>query len=157
MPRHAPLSAADRDSLLSLPETKDELIRYYTFSEADISIIQQHRGSANRLGFAVQLCYLRFPGIVLGVDEMPFPPLLRMVASQLQEPEENWIEYGGREQTRREHLVELQMLFGFKVFTLDHYREEVKMLTELALQTDKGWCWRALWSRTSGGKALFFR
>ena len=49
----------------------------------DLSIIRQRRGPANRLGFAVQLCYLRFPGVILGVDEPPFPPLLKLVADQL--------------------------------------------------------------------------
>ncbi|MBD3703890.1 hypothetical protein IE985_30325 [Klebsiella pneumoniae] len=33
MPRRSILSAAER-SLLALPDTKDELIRHYTFSEA---------------------------------------------------------------------------------------------------------------------------
>ena len=67
MPRRSILSAAERESLLALPDTKDELIRHYTFSETDLSIIRQRRGPANRLGFAVQLCYLRFPGVILGV------------------------------------------------------------------------------------------
>ena len=53
-------------------------------------------------------------------------------------PEESWNEYGQREQTRREHLVELQTVFGFKPFTMSHYRQAVHTLTELALQTDKG-------------------
>jgi TnpA family transposase len=114
------------------------LIRHYTFNESDLSVIHQHRGSANRLGFAVQLCYLRFPGIVLGVDEPPFPPLLRIVAKQLKVPVESWDEYGQREQTRREHLAELQAVFGFKAFTVSHYRQAVHTMTELALQTDKG-------------------
>ena len=57
MPRRSILSAAERESLLALPDTKDELIRHYTFSETDLSIIRQRRGPANRLGFAVQLCY----------------------------------------------------------------------------------------------------
>ena len=83
MPRRSILSAAERESLLALPDTKDELIRHYTFSETDLSIIRQRRGPANRLGFAVQLCYLRFPGVILGVDEPPFPPLLKLVADQL--------------------------------------------------------------------------
>ena len=138
MPRRSILSVAERDSLLALPATQDELIRHYTLSETDLLIIGQHRGAANRLGFAVQLCYLRFPGIVLGVDEPPFAPLLRMVAAQLKVPVENWDEYGQREQTRREHLVELQTLFGFKSFTMSDYKREVHTLTELALQTDKG-------------------
>ena len=59
------------------------MIRHYTFSEADLSIIRQRRGQANRLGFAVQLSYLRFPGIILGVDEPPFPPLLKLIADKL--------------------------------------------------------------------------
>ncbi|EOD60611.1 transposase Tn3 family protein, partial [Citrobacter freundii GTC 09629] len=105
MPRRSILSAAERESLLALPDTKDELIRHYTFSESDLSIIRQRRGPANRLGFAVQLCYLRFPGVILGADEPPFPPLLRLVANQLKVGIESWDEYGQREQTRREHLV----------------------------------------------------
>ena len=138
MPRRSILSAAERDSLLALPDAKDELIQHYTFNETDLSIIRQRRGPANRLGFAVQLCYLRFPGIVLGVDEPPLPPLLRLVAAQLMVPVESWDEYGQRDQTRREHLVELQTVFGFKPFTMGHYRQAVHTLTELALQTDKG-------------------
>jgi len=138
MPRRSILSAAECESLLALPDTKDELIRHYTFSESDLSIIRQRRGSANRLGFAVQLCYLRFPGIVLGIDEQPFPPLLKLVADQLKVSIESWDEYGLREQTRREHLVELQTLFGFQPFTMSHYRQAVHTMTELAMQTDKG-------------------
>lgn len=138
MPRRSILSATERESLLALPDAKDELIRHYTFNETDLSVIRQRRGAANRLGFAVQLCYLRFHGTFLGVDEPPFPPLLRMVAAQLKMPVESWSEYGQREQTRREHLVELQTVFGFKPFTMSHYRQAVHTLTELALQTDKG-------------------
>lgn len=69
MPRRSILSAAERENLLALPDAKDDLIRYYTFSETDLSLIRQRRGPANRLGFAVQLCYLRFPGSILGVDQ----------------------------------------------------------------------------------------
>lgn len=138
MPRRSILSAVERESLLALPDTKDELIRHYTFSESDLSIIRQRRGPANRLGFAVQLCYLRFPGIILGVDELPFPPLLKLVADQLKVSVEIWNDYGKRDQTRREHMVELQTVFGFQQFTTSHYRQAVHTLTEVAMQTDKG-------------------
>ena len=138
MPRQLILSAAERASLIAPPDTTNELIRRYTLTDADLAVISQHRGAANRLGFAVQLCYLRFPGIVLGVDEPPFPPLLRLVAKQLKVSAEIWADYGQREQTRREHLVELQKVFGFKTLTTSHYQQSVHTLTELALQTDKG-------------------
>jgi TnpA family transposase len=139
MPRRSILSAAERESLLALPDTKDELIRHYTFNESDLAIIRQRRGPANRLGFAVLLCYMRHPGIILGVDAPPFPPLLKLVADQLRGCIESWDEYGQRAQTRREHLVELQTTFGFRPFTtLSHYRAAVHSLAELAWQTDKG-------------------
>jgi hypothetical protein len=138
MPRRSILSAAERESLLALPATNDELIRHYTFSESDLPIINQRRGAANRLGFAVQLCYLRFPAIILGIHHPPFPSLLKLVADQLKVAAERWIEYGQREQMRRNHLVELQTAFGFQVFAIGHDQQAVRTLTELAMQTDKG-------------------
>ncbi len=53
MPRRSILSAAERERLLALPDTKDELIRNYTLNESDLAIIRQRRGPANRLGFAM--------------------------------------------------------------------------------------------------------
>lgn len=138
MPRRSTLSAAEREHLLALPETSEEFIRHYTFSEADLSFIHQHRGAANRLGFAVQLCYLRFPGVVLSLDQLPAPSLLAFVAAQLKLSAPEWAVYGRREQTRREHLLELQAAFGFQTFALHHYRAAVPWLAEVALQTDKG-------------------
>ena len=46
--------------------------------------------------------------------------------------------YGQRDQTRREHLAELQSLFGFQAFGVRHYRAAVQGLDDLARQTDKG-------------------
>ncbi|HXZ46156.1 MAG TPA: Tn3 family transposase [Pseudolabrys sp.] len=138
MPRRSILTASERDSLLALPAARDELIRHYTFSESDLALIRQHRGDANRLGFAVQLAYMRYPGIVPGPDEVLFPPLLKRVASQLNVPVDAWNGYGQRGQTRREHAAELQAIFGFKPFTLRQYRQAVHNIDDLACQTDKG-------------------
>jgi TnpA family transposase len=52
-------------SLLAFPIEKSEPIRFYTFSEQDMSVMKQSRGDANRLGFAVTLCTLRYPGQAL--------------------------------------------------------------------------------------------
>jgi TnpA family transposase len=108
MSRRTVLSSSERESLFALPDNQKDLIQQYTFSESDLSIVRQHRGSANRIGFAVQLCYMRYPGIILGVNETPFPPLLSLVAEQLKMTANVWDEYGKRDQTRREHLTELQ-------------------------------------------------
>ena len=138
MPRRSILSTLERDSLLSLPEGKEEMIRRYTLSDADLAIINQHRGAANRLGFAIQLCYMRYPGIRLGMNELPSASLLSLVAAQLKVSPSAWNEYGIRSETRREHLLELQEVFGFQSFTMKHYRPTVNDLFDLAIQTDKG-------------------
>ena len=138
MPRRSILSTLERDSLLSLPEGNEEMIRRYTLSDADLAIINQHRGAANRLGFAIQLCYMRYPGIRLGLNELPSASLLSLVAAQLKVSPSSWNEYGIRSETRREHLLELQEVFGFQSFTMKHYRPTVTHLFDLAIQTDKG-------------------
>ena len=138
MPRRSILSTLERDSLLSLPEGNEEMIRRYTLSDADLAIINQHRGAANRLGFAVQLCYMRYPGIRLGMNELPSASLLSLVAAQLKVSPSSWNEYGIRSETRREHLLELQEVFGFQSFTMEYYRPTVNDLLGLAMQTDKG-------------------
>lgn len=74
MPRRSILSVAERTNLLALPNNKDDLIRHYTFNEFDLSVIRQHRGSVNRLGIAVQLCYMHYPGVVLGANDIPIAP-----------------------------------------------------------------------------------
>jgi TnpA family transposase len=89
---------------LALPDNRDDLIRRYTLTPSDIAVIRQRRGAANRLGFAVQLSYLRYPGVVLGVDQLPLPPLLYLVAGQLKIPDEHWAEYGNRAQTKHSKL-----------------------------------------------------
>ncbi|MBV8384935.1 MAG: Tn3 family transposase [Planctomycetaceae bacterium] len=138
MPRRSLLSAAERERLLAPPDDPNDLIRHYTLSESDLSVIRQRRGAANRLGFAVLLCYMRHPGMILGAGEPPFAPLLSLVARQLKVSPGCWAEYGQRDQTRREHLVELQAVFGFRSFTMRHYRRAVHDLDDLARQTDKG-------------------
>ena len=108
MPRRSILSAAERESLLAFPDTEDLLIRHYTLGENDLSIIRQRRGDHNRLGFAVQLCCLRYPGCVLPTDAEPPAPLLAMIGRQMHIDPNVWPQYAQRPETRREHLAELQ-------------------------------------------------
>lgn len=87
----------------------------------DISVIKQRRGDANRIGFAIQLCYMRYPGIILGPNEYPDSDLLNFTSQQLSIAPTSWNEYSFREKTRREHILELQQLFGYTSFShLNH-------------------------------------
>lgn len=138
MPRRSILTTAEKESLMAIPENEEDLIRYYTFSDTDISIIRQRRGAANRLGFAVQLCYLRYPGQFLGPSQAPHSQILEMVSKQLKISSDIWEEYGQREQTRREHLLELQTVYKYTSFGINNYEEALRLVTKTALQTDKG-------------------
>jgi TnpA family transposase len=138
MPRRSILSEPEKESILTIPETKDELIQLYTFNELDLSIIKQRRGEENRLGFAVQLCYMRYPGIMFGMNDVPNQSLLKLVANQLGSNPDIWSAYGTRDKTRREHLVELQKTFSFQAFATSNYRPCVEKLEKMARDTDKG-------------------
>jgi hypothetical protein len=138
MPRRSFLTPAERAGLLAFPTTDDELIQHYTFSEPDLSAIRQRRGNHNRLGFAVQLCYLRYPGLALPTDAGPPAPLLAIVGRQLRIVPDIWPQYAQRPETRREHLAELQAWLTLTPFAITDYRRFVRQLTELAQQTDHG-------------------
>ncbi len=138
MPRRSLLTPAERAGLLAFPTTDEEFIRYYTFSESDLSAIRQRRGNHNRLGFAVQLCYLRYPGFALPTDANPPTLLLSVVGRQLNIEPEVWPRYAQRPETRREHLAELQAWLNLSPLSGAHYLRFVQQLAELARQTDRG-------------------
>ena len=64
MARRTLLTPAQRTALLALPADRAELARHYTLSEAELAVIGRRRRARNRLGFALQLCALRYPGRV---------------------------------------------------------------------------------------------
>jgi len=138
MPRRELLTSAQREELMAFATEEVDLIRHYTFSTHDLAVIRRCRGDHNRLGFAVQLCYLRFPGRLIALGEIPYPPILGMAAAQLKVPTGVWSFYAEREETRREHLLELQEHFGFQTFTRTHYRRFASELAALADQTHQG-------------------
>jgi TnpA family transposase len=138
MPRRTLFSPAEREALFALPATEGEWLRYYTLADSDLAVIAQRRGGHNRLGFAVQLCYLRYPGFVLQPDESPAPELLAFVAKQLRIDPKLWLQYAHRAQTRREHLAELQSWLNLKLFGSEHTQQFVDQLVTLAQQTDQG-------------------
>lgn len=138
MPRRSILTPTERTSLLAFPTTEESLIQHYTFSEQDLSVIRQHRGGHNRLGFAVQLCYLRYPGCAIPTDAQPPKPILNMAAKQLGLNPDLWPQYAQRHETRREHLLELQAWLGLTPFRASHVRYYVHHLSDLAQQTDRG-------------------
>lgn len=138
MPRRSIWSAAERESLLALPDDEDKLIWQYTFSETDLAMIHQRRGDANRLGVAAQMCLLRFLSQGLPAETDVPVALLEWIEQQLSIDPSCWSAYSAREETGREHLLELCTYLGMTLFGLTDYRNVLDSATELALQSDKG-------------------
>jgi TnpA family transposase len=134
------LSPAQRAKLLQNPEDfpDREMVRYYTLSPEDKEIIAEHRRAPNRVGFAVQLAYLRYPGRAWHPEEQVPPAVLTYLTRQIDESPEALAEYATRDPTRREHLSELQRRFGFRSFSLRSYRQLSHWLMPIALSTDEG-------------------
>ena len=62
------------------------------------------------------MCFLRFPGLVLGENERPPDRLLNLVARRLGVSILAWDIYAQRDETRREHLIELLSYLGMEQF-----------------------------------------
>jgi TnpA family transposase len=114
------LTAEQRDAFVRIPADLSErdLGRFYTLSARDLQIIDRHRRPANRLGFAVQLGLLRFPGRTLAdVPEVP-ARVVEYIAQQVGADPGVFEQYGQRDHTVFEHLDELRREFGFRELRL---------------------------------------
>ena len=134
------LSPAQRLQFTEIPNsiTTRDIARYYTFSNDELKAIKERRRPHNRLGFAVQLCYLRFPGRVWSLGEIVPESVLFYIASQLKLDPTIITEYSQRDTTRREHLAEIQNKFGFHTFNISTYKQLSKWLLPFAISSDKG-------------------
>jgi hypothetical protein len=86
----------------------------------------------------VHLSYLRFPGRVLAATETPPPAVLAFIAKQLGIVAETYSEYARREETRWEHLAELQAYLKIRPFQREDYRAVAQVAVEEATGTDRG-------------------
>ena len=132
------LSAEQRTRLFGIPTEASEMAKHYVLSPEDLALIRAKRRSSNRLGFAVQLCLLRYPGQGLGFDEHPPGAMIAFVAYQLGVSPSAFSDYALRDQTRREHVVELQKLLGLRSFRLADWRACLQVGANAAWATDRG-------------------
>lgn len=70
MPRRTVLSEEQRAALLALPDDETLLVQHWTLSQDDLAVMVRRRRPHNRLGFAIQLCALRYPGRLLRPGEL---------------------------------------------------------------------------------------
>jgi hypothetical protein len=115
-----------------------ERVRYWLLTPEELRRRQARRREHNRLGFAVQLCLLRYPGWPLSPDGRPPQNLLAFVAEQLGADTAEIDEYAARDQTRREHLQMLCQEYRFRSYgsspslLLRHHLEAEALSTDSA-------------------------
>ena len=96
MPRRQILSSEEQERLLVIPDDEMILTRMCFLNEQDIALINKHRRPANRLGFAVLLCYLRGPGFIPDKSNPPHSGVISRIISRLNLQPDLWPEYASR-------------------------------------------------------------
>jgi TnpA family transposase len=138
MPRRTLLSSEQRIRLFAIPTDSAEMARHYALSSDDLELIRTKRRAINRLGFAIQLCLLRYPGQGIGPGEHPPPVMIAFAAQQLGLSSAHYSDYALRDQTRREHAVEIQRYLQRRACGLADWRSCLKAGTDAAWATDRG-------------------
>ena len=117
MPRQSILTERQKSALFDLPTDEASMLLHYTLADDDLEHISERRRPENRLGFALQLCTLRYPGRLLSSGEIIPEKVLRFIAAQLGLTCDDVLPYAARRQTRQQHLHALRQIYGFKMFS----------------------------------------
>ena len=133
------LTDAERAQLNRFPNEipHDDLSAFFTLTDGDIQEIDRQRGDPNRLGFALQLCALRYLGFA--PDELGTAPAtaIHFVAHQLGLTPEALQTYGHRLHTRTDHLRRAQAHLGFRKAAPADLNALAQWLLQRALEHDK--------------------
>lgn len=132
------LTAAERDRLNRFPAQipDDDRRAFFLVSDVDQRAINHQREDSTRLGFALQLCAVRYLGFA--PDDLQSAPdeAVGYVAHQLGVPPEVLQAYGRRMKTRTTHLQQVQAHLGFRTATPLDFSAVQTWLVERALEHD---------------------
>ena len=71
--------------------TRPELERFFFLDDVDRDLIALRRTTAHQLGFAVQMCTVRYVGRFLADDPLDVPwPVVEYLAAQLRIEDASW-------------------------------------------------------------------
>ena len=132
------LTHEQRQALMDLNALSEwDLAAHHTFSTRDLAVIARHRREDTRLGFAVQLALLRYPGWPLFTFSLIPGHIVRHVAQQIAVDPQGWQAYVPRENTAWDHLQEIRDTYGYQSFSLPTYRRLFHYLTTQAAENDQ--------------------
>ncbi|WP_245496043.1 Tn3 family transposase [Rhizobium ruizarguesonis] len=96
-----------------MPTDDDTLIRHWSLDDDDRRLIETRRHDDTRLGLALQLCALRYPGRLIQRGEVIPSVALSFLAEQLGIDPEALSTFARRAATRYEQLAILRQHYGF--------------------------------------------
>jgi hypothetical protein len=131
------LSEAQIAELFEPPTEQRELVRHFTLSEPDLAAIARSHGEHNRLGHALMLCYLRYPGRALRPGERPPAALVAFVAEQTGVFPDAIDTYLAAERNRQHHALECQRQLGLCPFGRRTAPELAEVLLPQATEDDR--------------------
>lgn len=134
MPRRIILTEKQSEKLMALSTDAPTMLKYYVLSDEDFSHIKQRHGGHNRLGFAIQLCALRYPGRYLSPDDILPYEFMSFIGEQIGLTEDEISGFTYKSVTRYEHLRTLQKYYGFSPFQT-HETEFISWLKNTAIET----------------------
>jgi len=135
--RRQQLTEAQIAALFDPPTDRRELVRHCTLSQADTAMVRRCRGDHSRLGYALMLCYLRYPGRPLRINERPPAALISFVAEQIDVRPESIDDYLISGQNRRRHAAELQDRLRLRPFGRRPASELASSLLPHAMESDR--------------------
>lgn len=107
------MTAPQRTALLALPDTEELVLRFHHLDEEDLAAIATARTLETRLGYALQLCCLRYPGRHMRRGELLPAMMLDHVAEQIGVEADVIAGFARRAPTRYDQLAGMKTRFGF--------------------------------------------
>lgn len=98
----------------------EEIVRHFSLSESERDhVLSVSRGGENRIGFALQLCHVRWSGRFATSFETASAAVVQHVARQLGLPLSSlFFPYPDRERTRREHNEAIRRYLGLRRYAV---------------------------------------
>ncbi|MBF0316512.1 MAG: DUF4158 domain-containing protein [Oligoflexia bacterium] len=130
------LTLVEQSSLENFPQeiTDDDLVKYFILSNTDMEQLPVVTQSYNRLGFAVQLCALRFLGF-FPKNLLKTPPvILDFLANQLKIKTTNFNRYESKKSTHRSHRRYVIKYLKFKKLNICSRKNIAQWLEDRAME-----------------------
>src|SRR3546814_2673270 len=113
MPARIPMTERQRAALLALPDAEPMVVRHHGLDAEVMSAIGIARTPATRLSYALQRCFLRYPGLHLRAGELLPAIMLDHIADQIGVDAGVIADFARRTPTRYDQLAAIKARFGF--------------------------------------------